>query len=188
MFFKSGVDEVRMDDIASEMSISKRTLYEIFGSKEDLVLDCLDFHSRIHSGLVEKMLAGGSDVLSVAMDYLEILYAESGNTVFSPVRNLEKYPKLKEKFEECRDGVRENMRCFINLGVSQGVIRDDVNIEILLKTFASTGQVCIQEEYADKYSLESCVNSTFLVLLRGIATREGLEKIEEHTDNKRKNK
>ena len=37
MFVTQGVKAVRMDDIAQELSISKRTLYELFGDKEELL-------------------------------------------------------------------------------------------------------------------------------------------------------
>ena len=36
MFYKQGIKQVRMDDIAKELTISKRTLYEIFNDKETL--------------------------------------------------------------------------------------------------------------------------------------------------------
>ena len=39
-FRRCGVKAVKMDDIASRLSISKRTLYEIFSNKEELLLDC----------------------------------------------------------------------------------------------------------------------------------------------------
>ena len=35
MFFRNGIRQVKMDDIASKLSISKRTLYEIFANKEE---------------------------------------------------------------------------------------------------------------------------------------------------------
>ena len=37
MFFRNGIRQVKMDDIASKLSISKRTLYEIFANKEELL-------------------------------------------------------------------------------------------------------------------------------------------------------
>lgn len=184
MIFKSGVDEIRMDDIALEMSISKRTLYEMFGSKEDLLLECLDYHTSSQSDLFEKAIAAGSDVLSVTMNYIEKLYSNSGESVLSPVRNLEKYPKVKERLKQYRDGARDNMRCILRLGISQGVIRDDINIETILDSFAFMGQLCMREEHVGNNSLEDCVNSTFLVLLRGIATQEGLERIEKSVKEK----
>ena len=40
-FRRCGVKAVKMDDIASRLSISKRTLYEIFSNKEELLLECV---------------------------------------------------------------------------------------------------------------------------------------------------
>ena len=43
MFYKQGIKQVRMDDIAKELTISKRTLYEIFNDKETLLLECIKY-------------------------------------------------------------------------------------------------------------------------------------------------
>ena len=40
-FLSKGVKAVKMDDIAMSLSISKRTLYEIFADKEDLLYACI---------------------------------------------------------------------------------------------------------------------------------------------------
>ncbi len=37
LFQAQGVKQVRMDDIARELSISKKTLYELFSDKEELL-------------------------------------------------------------------------------------------------------------------------------------------------------
>ena len=34
MFVSQGIKSVRMDDIAQQLGVSKRTLYELFGDKE----------------------------------------------------------------------------------------------------------------------------------------------------------
>lgn len=38
MFVSQGIKSVRMDDIAQQLGVSKRTLYEMFGDKEGLLL------------------------------------------------------------------------------------------------------------------------------------------------------
>lgn len=38
MFVSQGIKSVRMDDIAQQLGVSKRTLYELFGDKEGLLL------------------------------------------------------------------------------------------------------------------------------------------------------
>ena len=57
LFQSKGVREVTMDDIAGALRISKRTLYQFFREKEELVLACvknnLDRERRIGFGLCE---------------------------------------------------------------------------------------------------------------------------------------
>ena len=41
-----GVKSVRMDDVASDLGMSKRTLYEMFGDKEELIYESAKYHSE----------------------------------------------------------------------------------------------------------------------------------------------
>ena len=52
-FAQKGVKTVRMDDIAAGLSISKRTLYELFHDKEDLLLDVMKLHREGDAGIYD---------------------------------------------------------------------------------------------------------------------------------------
>ena len=52
-FSQKGIKNVRMDDIASSLSISKRTLYELFADKEELLVEVV----RIHREEVKEYMA-----------------------------------------------------------------------------------------------------------------------------------
>ena len=41
LFVRYGVKSVRMDDIASRLGVSKRTIYELFGDRESLIRTCV---------------------------------------------------------------------------------------------------------------------------------------------------
>ena len=41
LFVRNGVKSVRMDDIASRLGVSKRTIYELFGDRESLIVECV---------------------------------------------------------------------------------------------------------------------------------------------------
>ena len=43
-FAKKGIRQVKMDDVASELGISKRTLYEIFDKKEGLLYEGVKYY------------------------------------------------------------------------------------------------------------------------------------------------
>lgn len=46
MFVGQGIKAVRMDDIARHIGVSKRTIYEQFGDKEELLYQCLSYYVR----------------------------------------------------------------------------------------------------------------------------------------------
>ena len=47
MFVSQGIKSVRMDDIAQQLRVSKRTLYELFGDKEGYIYRMVDI-SKIY--------------------------------------------------------------------------------------------------------------------------------------------
>lgn len=46
MFVSQGIKSVRMDDIAQQLGVSKRTLYEMFGDKEGLLYLAMERYSE----------------------------------------------------------------------------------------------------------------------------------------------
>ena len=61
MFHKHGIKMVKMDDIATSLTISKRTLYEIYDNKEDLVYEVVVQHAVNTGHKVEKLTSPGSN-------------------------------------------------------------------------------------------------------------------------------
>lgn len=47
MFVSQGIKSVRMDDIAQQLGVSKRTLYEMFGDKEGLLYLAMERYSEL---------------------------------------------------------------------------------------------------------------------------------------------
>ena len=127
LFHERGVKAVKMDDIANCLSISKRTLYEIYDNKEDLLFECVKT-SFEHS---EKELHESVENADNVMDILLRIYRLKMNllrkTHPSFYCELEKYPKILEYFEK-QDGKRRAQQMdFIKRGIREGYFRNDVN-------------------------------------------------------------
>ena len=45
-FIQKGLKAVKMNDIAFALSMSKRTLYEMFGDKEGMLIECFKFNQK----------------------------------------------------------------------------------------------------------------------------------------------
>ena len=178
MFLTNGIDSVRMDDIASELSISKRTLYEMFSSKEDLLIECIHLHQEIINGKIREDLANNDDVLSSILCFLEVTIKE-----FDSIRKLlmsSCSEKIKADAEAHVNEIREQTYRSLALGMEQGMFRSDIDIDILLQEFQFMGKLVADQGDVDRERFERLVNSTHMVLLRGIATAKGLEQIDEY--------
>lgn len=180
MFLKDGYLAVRMDDIAASLSISKRTLYEMFQNKEQLLTECMEAHSRIMAEKMSQEIEKEGDILSVMLRYIEIVIAESHNTNRIFFDSMDKYPKFKEIFMSYMETFRSQIREYMDLGVKQGVFRDDVNMDVVMQAFTVMGRLANDDEMKKHYPYEQLVNDSIVLLLRGIAAPKGMEKLEKY--------
>lgn len=180
MFLKDGYLAVRMDDIASSLSISKRTLYEMFQNKEQLLTECMEAHSRIMADKMSQEIEKEGDILSVMLRYIEIVVAESHNTNRIFFDSMDKYPRFKEIFMSYMETFRSQIREYMDLGVKQGVFRDDVNMDVVMQAFTFMGRLANDDEMKKQYPYEQLVNDSIVLLLRGIASPKGMEKLEKY--------
>ena len=63
MIMTLGVKSVRMDDVASSLGMSKRTLYEMFGDKEELLSQSMIYLIRQRKHCLSKQLAYCNNML-----------------------------------------------------------------------------------------------------------------------------
>ena len=171
---------VRMDDVAQELSVSKRTLYEIFSSKEALLIECLKNHMARISKLLDEEMNREDDVLTVFLKHLEIIIKESRETDHNRFSDMDKYPRLKKLFAEYIEDMKSQVRRFMELGVKQGVFRDDLNMDVEMMAFNAMGRVAGEEARKGTYDYEQLINGTMVVLLRGIAAPKGMEKLDKY--------
>ena len=79
---KCGNLSVRMDDVAQELSVSKRTLYEIFGSKEELLVECMKRHiARMSKIIADEMAIGMVNQKTTAVRLIPVIGKGVGDEV-----------------------------------------------------------------------------------------------------------
>jgi AcrR family transcriptional regulator len=182
LFFRNGIKSMTMSDIANEMGISKRTLYEVFRDKEDLLEECLDFQHAKADIEIKRLTDDSENVI----DTLIRLYAQNFHQVFSVskslINDLKKYHgHLYRKIEDRR---KEGIYDFIPLlkkGVEQGLIRNDINLEIMMWLLKIQFNAVLNESAVptEKYSINQFVQAITQNFLRGIATPLGNERIDQ---------
>jgi len=166
-----------MDDVARELSISKKTLYKLFKDKEELVsrvLNCpahediknFPFDAKLNA--VEKHIIVYESIVKFLTDL---------NPSFE--YDLKKYyPKLYlEIIQKRRDRIFENMKRDLAQGTKEGFFRSDLDIEIIsiinimrIESLQTTDVIEVFHR-----SLLEVVKEFFSYHFHAIATTKGLE-------------
>lgn len=80
MFFCNGIKSVTMDMIASQLGISKRTLYENFKEKNELLLACLENQEMEKRARLEVYLTNRKNVIDLLLNVYEDILRFMRNT------------------------------------------------------------------------------------------------------------
>ncbi len=177
-FHKKGIKNVTMDDIAHELTISKRTLYQIFSDKEELLLVCVKKGTERDN---EKMLHLLEDCNNV-LDLLLASFAEKMHSIekIQPefFTDIMKYPHVVKFYEDKNRERESNIIAFLDKGKEQGFFRTDVNFHIIYKVLTQTMDLTQRMPELRVYSQAELFESTIVNLFRGCATLKGFEIID----------
>lgn len=179
LFKERGVKSVKMDDIAQSLSISKRTLYEIFSDKEALLYEVItsldnDFHQKI-----DKIAGSSADVMEMLYHFYTLIITEL-NT-FNPIflDDVGKYPSVIEKIER---GTESKQRAFVEFarrGVSEGYFLPDLDYGLVDEIIDLVSRGVKAKSLPQKYGIKKSFLTTSTMLLRGICTAKGIRRFDE---------
>ena len=180
LFLQNGYKTVTMDDIAMELAISKKTLYEEFGKKENLIEAALHNQFQQIAEMIELVM---SRDLNAVQELIEIKQSVT-DRFNSPhqknaVYQLQKYYlKLHQKvYLNKFSMVQKVLTRNIIKGQEQGLYRPEVNSE-------NTAEVLMMAQSAMKTNkklltspeaMESLKDLLSDIIFRGILTQKGLE-------------
>ncbi len=135
LFFQYGIRNVSMDDIAREIGMSKKTIYQYFADKDELV------YAFMQVGMMEEMKEM-REMAEKSENVIEELHLAMVKTreMFSKINpmmifELKKYhPKAWELFNQCKEGeMREHLIKSLKKGIKDGFFRSNIDVEILAK-------------------------------------------------------
>ncbi len=125
---KHGIRAVRMNDIARNMNISKRTIYQVYTTKDNLISICLDAYINRIENLFHIIRYNSSDILmclwKMSLAYIENLY-KGGCAFWADVSRYIEYKYIYTAYNRIwSDGLEQVIsecqreKCVIpNLGV-----------------------------------------------------------------------
>ena len=170
VFNRKGL-KLTMDDIASELSMSKKTIYTVFKDKESLFGEMVDYcFDKIKESEIKIICDKNMTTMEKIRAVLGVLPEGYREIDYSKLYCLKsKYPKIYNKVEYRLQSGWESTINLIKQGISEGVVRP-INISVFKTMMESTiGQffqrdVLIRNDISYVDALEEVVN----ILVDGI--------------------
>lgn len=133
-FFKSyGIRSVSMDDIARELGMSKKTLYEYFDSKSDLLDKALLMILEEFSDWYEELKKTELNAVDELLEISKRVNEEFGKFTPSNIFDLKKYyPEvIRVHFENEKQLTYKVVVENLQKGIGQGLYRNDLDVDLI---------------------------------------------------------
>jgi len=184
LFMHYGFKSITMDDVARELGVSKKTLYQFFTDKNDLVNQCvlhyLDNMNMLCCNVVDSK---DLDAISVLLQISEKINVVIRHINPSSMFDLKKYFKgAWDKLEaDRRSFIKKLIQDNIVFGVKNGLYRKDLDADVVSRIYIYLVSFLINPDNYDKEEMDIKVMHLEIVKyhLRSISTAKGTALLEE---------
>ena len=178
MFLTLGYKSVTMDDIANEMSISKKTIYQHYANKNELVEASTTWLFITISEGIDEICTLGYNSIEEIFIIRKFLMKHLNNETASPFFQLQKF--FPQTFTVLRQNQFEKMHgCMMqNLqkGIRDGLYRPEIDVDFISRIYF-TGLTGIKDSDifpTDTYDINAVTKQFMAYHLRSIVTENGL--------------
>lgn len=191
LFMQYGIRSVSMDDIANSLGMSKKTLYQYFADKDELVEGVVDRHINGIEGDCVNCQRDAVDAIHEIFITMERIMEEFSNMNPMLLYDLEKFHfKAFRRFKEHKDKfLLQIIRANIEWGIRDELYRSDINIDILSKYRIESMMVPFNVAVfpPGKYNLGETSQIIIENFTYGLATVKGHKLIQKYNDQRKKN-
>lgn len=178
-----GIRAVTMDTIAAHLGMSKRTIYERFRDKDELLYAVMNDMIRKQKEKVEQVLNSSSNVMEAIFTMIRVgrEHMASMNPLIGS--DLRKYHDavLQRLKATCDNPDYEGAKKILQAGIEQGLFRDAIDIEIISRTVSGLGNLIGDTRLfpPEQFLHRDLIRNIMIIYLRGISTSEGNRLIDE---------
>ncbi len=192
LFHKYGVRSVSMDDIARHLTMSKKTLYQYFKDKDELVTTGIYIHMEKEKADFLKIEDQASDAIEEMVKVTICMRKNLRDINQSLLFDLQKYhPKawavwLNFKNDYIKNSVVRNLK----RGIEQGLFRKDINPEIMAIFRVEQVQMAFDDRIfsADKFDFKDVQMSFLDHFIHGVVNDKGRKLLNQYIEQENQTK
>ncbi len=190
LFMKFGFRSVTMDEIATQLGISKKTIYQYFKDKDELVACIIqDEITFIQTECIAQQKHSENAIQEVfkAMDSMQIIFESMNPQILFDLEKF--YPDTHKKFIEHKERfLLEVIRANIARGIKEQLYRSELDLDIVSKCRLESSFLPFNVHLFPygKYSILKVSTEIYYLFLHGMATTKGKKLIEKYIQQRGK--
>jgi len=181
LFFAFGIRSVTMDDIAREMGVSKKTIYQYYRDKNAIVEHVINSLVTEHGSKVDEFYRNAENAIHEV-----VLQTQTIGNIIQSIKpgvffELQKYfPETWRLIEGHRSecilkGIENNL----NRGIREGIYRSDLDIGVIahIRLVQLNSVLNLQDFPADRFGYQTILNQLTELYLYGITSQAGQKEL-----------
>lgn len=191
LFLQYGIRSVSMDDIANNLGMSKKTLYQYYVDKDELVIAVVDSHVNDMECSCRECSTEAKDAIHEIFIMMDRIMGEFANMNPMVLYDMEKFHfKAYQRFREHKEKfLAEVIRKNMEWGIKDELYRPDIDIEVLCKFRLESMMIPFNVAAfpPGKFSLARTSEIIIEHFVYGLATIKGHKLIQKYNEQRNKN-
>ncbi len=181
LFMKFGLRSVSMDDIANSLGISKKTIYQYYADKDELVDAVVDAEFAKNENICEfdrQNSKNAIDEIFMAMDKVVEMFSSMNPSLVFDMQKY--YPKAFQKFHKHKNDYLYNViRDNVIRGINEELYRSEINVDIISRFRVESIMIPFNPEFHTKmkYKMAEIEEEFIIHFLFGMASPKGYKMI-----------
>lgn len=182
LFYQYGIRSITMDFIASEMGMSKRTLYENFKNKDSLIIASMELGRQAQDRDMTEIFNSDANIIEkLVRCYNRIIYYLNLTSRSFQLDVQQMHSKVNEERAKYRKRQFEYVKKILSMGVAEGMIRNDLDLDIVTTLHNSQMNMfsTMEIDNNDNMTLADILGVYTKIFLYGIVTEKGRKVLDE---------
>jgi AcrR family transcriptional regulator len=184
LFMKYGIKSITMDDVAKELSISKKTLYQFVKDKNELVQHTIMSHINTIDCLSDQLINKENNAIHQILNIAEMVIQIHKDVNPTLIYDLKKFhAETYELFKQHRENnMFEKISDNLKLGIEQNLFRSDLNIPLTTGFYMGLIDLCLSDEIQSLAQTPFTQKFTYMISyhLNAICTPQGKQFMSEN--------
>ncbi len=180
-FMVAGFTKVTLDEIATELGMSKKTLYKFFQSKEELAKAGVTAMLQHIEKMIERIVSSDRSSTEKIIETMLVVGRQVSRFGRESQINLRRTaPELWKMIEEFRrEQIFSKVGRIFHQAKAEGVIRAEIDEQILLLVFLNAVQGIVNPEVLSQspFTMEQAFRNIIAVVFQGALTDEGRKQL-----------